>query len=105
MTENTTLRDLARIGVAMEEQDGELFRVTLHSLGSFLELGFGSDVHTEMVEGQIYAASNGTTEQTEQYVRTFMHVFDIETMSDVNDLLGREKHITENYKGQLAFVQ
>lgn len=106
MTDEASLRDLARIGAEMGESDGELFRLALRAFASPQSGDVGSEQADEFVAGQVYAeAPHATPDQAQAFAETFRNVFGIGDLDDVNDLLGRESHAATNYSGQLAFVR
>jgi hypothetical protein len=106
MSESETRSDLARLGVALED-DGTLWRLTLRALGS---PPGGSEPlsprHLEMVAGQVHANVERddapVVELAEDYAKTFVAVYGLTDLGDVDDLLGREQHERDNYEGRLA---
>jgi len=108
MSETKTHRDLARLGVALGD-DGNLWRVTLRALGSPGGHEPLSPEHREMVAGQLYAEverddvpASEAVELVEDYVDTFLAVYSLTSLKDIDDLLGREQFDRDNYQGQLA---
>lgn len=102
---DATERDLARIGAQLGEKDTELFKKTLYNLSSSQSNEIGTERNIEFVSAQVYDEANEKdTEKAEEYVRTFLAVFDISDLGDVDDLLGRQTHVEDNYSGHKAFV-
>jgi len=100
-----TRRDLARIGSRFNA-DGNAWKTTLHSLASQQSGPIGSDSCIEFVSGQLYSEcyNDAEPDDVEEFVKRFIEVYELEDLSDVNKLLGREKHERENFEGQLAFA-
>jgi len=101
-------RDLAREGHALGETYGELYRTTLRALASPQSDDFTNDssTATKFVAAQVLdeADANATVDEALSYVETFVELYDLETQSDIYDLLQRESLERTNYEGQLAFV-
>lgn len=104
-------RDLARIGIDLhrpaESLNGIAWGACLRALASHPGDGVCSERAIEFAAGQVYGAIRAPAEpsRAEAFVRTFLAVYDIEDLEDVDDLLGRENTERENYEGQLAFVR
>ena len=101
-------RDLARKGHALGETRGELYRTTLRALASPRSNDFTNDssAATEFVAAQVLneADANATVDEVLNYVEAFVELYDLETQSDIYDLLQRERFERTNYEGQLAFA-
>lgn len=99
---STTLRTLAEKGHELGESQTELFTTTLYALASV----HSGDGEMETVAAQVYEESEqGTPEDAREYVETFTDVFDVDDLGDVDDLLGRQRHLEENYRGHVAFAK
>lgn len=102
----TSPRDLARLGSELGEQDTELFTTTLYALSSPQSGDVGSERCIGFVAAQVYSeATDPDTELVEKYVRTFLAVYELSDLSDVNDLLGRQSFEEQNYSGQKALAE
>lgn len=102
MTDETTLRDLARIGDRIGD-DGRLFEIAMRALASSPH-DFGSDEHLEFTAAQIYdAAPRADPSDAAEYVNVLRDALDMDTLEDANAVLSRND-LRENYAGQLAFV-
>lgn len=101
---DTTMRDLARIGAQCNEGGTELFKTALYALSSSQTGTVGSDDCAETVAAQVHAEADCSPDQAEEYVRAFIAAFEIASLSDVDDLLGRQSFVEANYAGQKAFV-
>lgn len=103
-----TRRDLARVGYRLgdrEQTNGRLFKVALRAMASPQAGTVGTPEWREFVESAIAGeiAASGS-DPPGKFAETMIDVYDIETMGDVNDLLGRESYEREGYAGDLAFV-
>jgi len=105
MSDTNTRRDLARLGVTLGD-DGNLWRLTLRALASPGGKEPLSPEHREMVAGQLYAEVERedvpAVELAEDYVSTFVDVYRLADLKDVDELLGRERFERDNYQGRLA---
>jgi len=65
-----------------------------------------SSAAIEFVAAQVLdeAYQYATVDEALEYVEAFVKLYDIETQSDIHDLLQREKFERTNYEGQLAIV-
>lgn len=106
-SDESTRRDLAVLGERLCD-DGSVWKTALRALASPND-EFGSDRHIEMVEGQVWSEAENCDSARHEYaawfVETFVDVYGLDSLSDVDDLLGRESHERENYEGQLAMVR
>jgi len=83
-----------------------LWKTALRALASPRD-DFGTDKHMEIVAAQVYAASlseDSTPACSQEFVEAFVDCYDLESLDDVDDLLGRESFELRNYEGQLAFA-
>ena len=101
-------RDLARKGHALGETDGELYKTTLRAFASPQSNDLANDRSgaIEFVAAQVLddADRDATADEAYDYVETFVELYDVETQSDIHDLLQRERFERTNYEGQLAFA-
>lgn len=101
-------RDLARKGHTLGETDGELYKTTLRAFASpqSNDLANDSSAAIGFVAAQVRdeADPNATADQALKYVEAFVELYDLETQSDIYDLLQRESFERTNYEGQLAFA-
>jgi hypothetical protein len=105
-TLDVSRRDLAEIGAALGERDGELFKTALRALASSQSGEIGESECVEFVAAQIYAeATSPDADRAAEYVRTFVAAYGLASLADVDDLLGREAFEAQNYAGHLAFAQ
>lgn len=67
---------------------------------------FGTEAWREHVCGQVYAeAESDDPSDVEEFVDTFIALYGVADLGDVNALLGREAHARQNYEGQLGMVR
>jgi len=98
-------RELAELGARLGD-DGSLWKTALRTLASPRD-DFGTGKHMEMVAAQVYAAArseDSTPADSKEFVDAFVDCYDLESLDDVDDLLGRESFELRNYEGQLAFA-
>lgn len=103
-----TRRTLARIGVLLGDnsENPRLWRIALRAMPS-APGDVGSDQWTAFVAAQVYGdAPVGTQPQTAlDFIDCFLSVYGIEDLSDVDGLLGRERHERSNYAGHISFIE
>ena len=103
-----THRNLAQKGHALGETDGELYKTTLRAFGSPQSNDLANDRSgaIEFVAAQVLdeADPDATAGEALEYVEAFVELYDLETQSDIHDLLQRESFERTNYEGQLAFA-
>jgi hypothetical protein len=101
-------RDLARKGHALGETDGELHKTTLRAFASPRSNDLTTDRRAaiEFAAAQVLdeADPDATIGEVLEYVETFVELYNLETHTDVSDLLQRERFERTNYEGQLAFA-
>jgi len=98
--------DLAKIGSDFGDRDARIWKITLHSLSSLDVGGFASDKHIEAVAGQVYneVKTGSEPSKAQDFVEVFIDTYDLTNKSDVNNLLGRERHEKENYSGRVGMI-
>lgn len=100
----STTRDLARVGSRLGGEERP-FKAALRASASNPIDDVGSPEWIEHVAGQVYAErERGDPADAKEFVETFLSVYDLKSLSDINDLMGRERYERQNYEGQLAFV-
>ena len=101
----TTNRELAEIGVEAGEDGAEMWTTTLRALGSPQCPEIGTQGCIEFVAAQVFGDSPcASPGMAGSFVEAFIDCYELETLSDVDKLLGRESWERDNYQGQQAFV-
>lgn len=105
MTDDVDRRDLAEIGADLGDEDARAWRVALRSIASASRFEFGSEEFLEFVAGQVYGETGrGDPDQVAEYVETFLAVYNLDDMGNVDWLLGRERFERNNYAGRLGMI-
>lgn len=105
MSDEPSHRTLAEIGNVLGDSDGHLFSTALRAMGGAPQ-DIGTDEWEEFVAAQVYAAAFVERPQLAlDFVEVMTDVYEIDDLSDVNDILGRESFERQQYEGQLAFVE
>lgn len=110
MTDGSPRRELAKIGVCLEDQDGEVWETCLRALASPRGQEPLSPEHLETVSGQVYAETereeppSAVVMHATDYPRVFVDAYGLEDLGDVDDLLGRESFERDNYVGRVAML-